>query len=192
MKKCWEKFFLVFAVFVVLTFIVGCSTPPTKEIDGAEKAVAEAKLKEADQYSNDIFVKAESSLKRAKDLVAVKNYKDAKAAAEEATAFAQQAVQAVPANKTKMKAEAEKLVLDVQSSMNALKSSAAMAIRKRAKIDQQEIQEAIGKLEIELVTAKEHLQAEKIRLAFDQLTQIQEQIESHNEALQAVLQPKKQ
>ena len=187
MKKNRIKWLLIGVIMVLLAFIAGCAQPPTKEIDDATKAIADAKLKEADQYSQDIFAKAEGALKKAKDLVVAKNYKEAKTAAEEAINLAKQAVQAVEANKAKMKEEAEKIVLDVQSSMNELKSSVSQAIRKKAQINQQEIQGAIGKLEVELVSAKENLQAGKIRPAFDQLTSLQTEIESHKETVKTAL-----
>ncbi len=190
MKKSRIKWFLIVAIIVSLAFIIGCAKPPAKEIESAEKAVADAKLKEADQYSQDIFAKAEGALKKAKDLVTAKNYKEAKTAADEALSHAQQAVQAIEANKTKMKADAEQRLLDVQNSMNEVKSSVAQAIRKKAQINQQEIQGAIGKWEIELVSIKEHLQAGKIRLAFDQLTAMQEQVKSQKETVQGALEPK--
>lgn len=190
MKKNWIKWSWVVAIIVSLAFTVGCAKPPTQEIEGAEKALADAKLKEADQYSQDIFAKAEGAFKKAKDMVVAKNYKEAKAAADEALSLAKQAAQAVEANKAKMKDEVDKLVLDVQSSMNELKSTVSQALRKKAKIDQQEIQEAIGKLEIELVAAKEHLQAGKIRPAFDQLKSINDQLKTLKEAVQVALEPK--
>ena len=190
MKRSRIKWFLIVATIVSLAFIVGCAKPPAKEIESAGKAIADAKLKEADLYSQDLFAKAEGALKKAMDLVAAKNYKDAKTAADEALSLAQQSVQAVEANKTKMKADSEQLVLDVQSSINELKTLAAQAVRKKAPINQQEIQNAIGKWEIELVSIKEHLHAGKIRLAFDQLTAIQEQARSQKETLQGALEVK--
>jgi len=189
-KRSRIKWFLIVATIVSLAFIVGCAKPPAKEIESAGKAIADAKLKEADLYSQDLFAKAEGALKKAMDLVAAKNYKDAKTAADEALSLAQQSVQAVEANKTKMKADSEQLVLDVQSSINELKTLAAQAVRKKAPINQQEIQNAIGKWEIELVSIKEHLHAGKIRLAFDQLTAIQEQARSQKETLQGALEVK--
>lgn len=190
MNKGKVKWFLIIAIIISLAFIVGCAKPPTTEIETAEKAVADAKLKEADQYVQDIFLKAEGALKKAKDLVTAKNYKDAKIAADEALKHVQLAVQAVEANKAKMKVEAEQLLLDVQNSLGELKTSVAQALRKKSKINQQEIQSAIGKWEIEMVSIKEHLQAGKIRLAFDQLLSLHEQVKSQKETVNTALEPK--
>lgn len=190
MKRCKVKLFLITAIIISLAFIIGCAKPPTNEIESAEKAIADAKLKEADQYVQDVFSKAESSLKKAKDLVATKNYKDAKTAADEALIHAQQAVKSVESNKSKMKADAEQLVIDIQSAMSEVKNSVAQAIKKKAKINQMEIQSAIGKWEIDLVSIKENLQIGKVRIAFDQLTSLQEQVKSHKETINAALEPK--
>lgn len=74
--------------------------------------------------------------------------------------------------------------------MNELKSSVAQAIIKKSQINQQEIQGAIGKWEIDMVSIKEHLQSGKIRLAFDQLLSLQEQVKSQKETINAALEPK--
>lgn len=190
MKKSTVKWFLIVAIIVSMSFIIGCAKPPTSEIESAEKAIADAKVKEADQYVQDVFSKAEGALKKAKDMVAAKNYKDAKTEADQALIHAQKAVQAVEANKAKMKADAEQLVIDIQNSMNEVKISVTQAIRKKAQINQLEIQSAIGKWEIELVSIKENLQIGKVRLAFDQLTSLQEQVKSHKETINTALELK--
>ncbi|MBM4128903.1 MAG: DUF4398 domain-containing protein, partial [Nitrospira sp.] len=84
--------FLAGALTVFIMFIGGCAKPPTQEIENAEKAVAEAKQKEADLYAKDIFSKAEDALKKAKEYVAVKKYTEAKKEAANAVGFSQQAI----------------------------------------------------------------------------------------------------
>lgn len=190
MKKSKIKWFLIVSIIVAMSFIIGCAKPPTAEIETAEKAIADAKLKESDLYAQDLFSKAEGALRRAKDMVGAKNYKDAKTTAEEASVYAQQAVKAVEANKAKMKADAEQLVIDIQNSMNEVKTSVTQAIRKKAQINQMEIQGAIGKWEIELVSIKENLQIGKVRSAFDQLKSLQEQVKLQKETISAALEPK--
>ena len=53
-------------IILILVLLIGREKPPTLEVENAEKAVAEAKQKEADIYVPDIFSKAEESLKRPK------------------------------------------------------------------------------------------------------------------------------
>lgn len=181
---------LVLMACFSLALLGGCAKPPTEEMAAAEKAVADAKQKEADLYVQDVFAKAEGVLKNAKELVANKKYKEAKAAAEETAKLAQQAVALVETNKAKMKAEAEQMFKDVQAAMDEMKSSVSKAIKKKAQINREEIQGMIGKWEVDMVNIKEQHQAGKIRHAYDQLKSMMEQIKSQGESVAAALEAK--
>ncbi len=188
-RRRYNKF-LALIIIVSLALMIGCAQPPAKEIESAVKAVAEAKQKEADLYVQDLFSKAQTALKKAQDMVGAKNYTDAKNSAVEALGHAQKAIEMVEANKVKMKADAEQIILDVQSSLNDVKNSAVMAVKKKAQINKEEVQGAIGKCEMDLVSAKEQLQAGKIRQAYDQLLAVQEQIKVQKDHITAALEPK--
>jgi hypothetical protein len=164
--------------------------PPTEEIASADKAVAEAKQKEADLYAQDVFTKAEESLKKAHSLVAEKKYKEAKASAEESVKIAEEAISMVEPNKGKMKTEAEQLLLDIQGAMDELKSLTVKAVKKKAPINREEIQGMIGKWEIDMVNIKDQMQAGKIRQAHDQLVSIKDQITSQKEGVTATMEAK--
>lgn len=181
----------ILVLMVVLSFALlsGCAKPPTEEITKAETAVAEAKQKEADLYVQDVFAKAEESLKKAKDLVTAKKYKEAKEIAEETARIAKQSVSMVEANKAKMKEEAEQMVKDIQGAMAELKTSVAMAIKKKAQINREEIQGMIGKWEIDMVNIKDQIQTGNIRQAYDSLSSIKEQVKSQAEGIAAALEP---
>ncbi len=181
--------FLVLIVALFFAFLNGCAKPPIKEVENAEKAIAEAKQKEADLYVQDIFMRAEDSLKKAKDLIADKKYGEARKAAEDAVNFAQQAIPMVEPNKEKMKAEAEKMLQDVQGSIDEVKTLTSTAIKKKAPIDRKEIQGMIGKWEVDMVNIKDQLQTGKIRQTYDQLKSMQEQIKSQKENLTVALEP---
>lgn len=181
----------ILVLMVVLSFALlsGCAKPPTEEITKAETAVAEAKQKAADLYVQDVFAKAEESLKKAKDLVAAKKYKEAKEVAEETARIAQQSVSMVEAHKAKMKQEAEQMVKDIQGAMAELKTSVAMAIKKKARINREEIQGMIGKWEIDMVNINDQIQTGNIRQAYDSLSSIKEQVKSQAEGIAAALEP---
>jgi len=188
------KFLTVFLVSILVfsvTIITGCAKPPTKEVESAEKAIAEAKLKEADLYVQDVFMKAEDSLKQARDLVAVKKYEEAKKAAEDALSYAQQAIPMVDLNKAKMKTEAEQMVQDVQGAMDEMKSIVAKAPKKKSPINREEIQDMIGKWEVDMVSIKEQLGAQKIRQAYDQLKSMGEEIKARKESIVAAMEQQK-
>ena len=190
LKRYFLCKFLVLTLSLTIAFLYGCAKPPTKEVENAKKAIAEAKQKEVDLYVQDIYIKAEDSLKKAEDLIAVKKYKDAKKAAEEAASFALQAIPMVETNKTKMKTEVEQMIIEVQGALDELKSLVAKAIKKKAQINREEIQSSIGKWEIDMVNIKDQLQGGRVRLANDQLISMKEQIESQRENLKALLEPK--
>jgi F0F1-type ATP synthase membrane subunit b/b' len=184
-KKIFYFGMLVCILILSILILSGCAKPPTQEVAQAEKAIAEAKQKEADLYVQDIFTKAEDSLKKAKDLINQKKYKDAKKAAEEATQFAQQAIPLIEQNKAKMKAEVEQMVQDVPKAMDELKMLIVKSIKKKAPEEQKEIQGMIGKLEIDMVNVKDMLQGQKIRQAYDGLKAIKEQVGAQKEKMAA-------
>jgi hypothetical protein len=168
---------------IALSLIFACAKPPTQEIADAEKAVADAKGKEADLYAGDIFAKAQDSMKRAAELVATKKYAEAKTAALEAAKMAQQAVSMVDQNKQKMKDELTAMMPDVQKALDEMKSLAAAAIKKKAGVSKEEIQSAIGKIELDMTSMKEQLETGKIRQAYDLAKSISEQVNAQKQNL---------
>ncbi|MEW6571851.1 MAG: hypothetical protein AB1390_11905 [Nitrospirota bacterium] len=182
----------IFLIVIFLAFYLfaGCAKPPTQEIKIAEKNLADAKQKEADLYSPDLYVQAESKLEEANHLVAAKKYKEAKAATQEASVLAQQAISMVEPNKQKMKEETETMIQDAQVLMDEVKSLATQAIKKKAVTDKEEILGLIGKFDVDMVSAKEQLEAQKIRQANDQIITLTEELKSQKEKLTAMLEQK--
>lgn len=161
----------VLCVLVAFSFalVMGCAQPPTEEMAKADKAVADAKAKEANLYAKDAFKKAEDSLKKAKDQVAAKQYKEAKQAAIDTVALAQQALAGVAAGQAKMKEEAAKMAADVDKALDELKTDVAAAIKKRVPVPKEEVQAAIGKWGVDLAAVKDKLQGGKISEASGEL-----------------------
>jgi len=182
----------LFIFLLSLTLLIGCAKPPTQEIENAEKAIAQAKQKEADLYVQDEFRRAEEALNKAKDLVAAKKYKEARTSAEDAANIALSALSLVETNKANMKQEAEKMVQDVQQLMDEIKTIAASAIKKKKPINKEEVQGAIGKYELEMISIKDQLQEQKIRGAYDQLISLKEQIKGQRETLTSALEQKQE
>ncbi len=182
MKKAFWKFGMVLFVLTV-SLIFACSKPPTEEMAKAEKAVADAKAKEADLYVPDIFAKAQDEMKKANDFVAAKKYKEAKTAALEVVKLAQESVTLIEQNKQKMKEELEKMLPDVQKALDETKSAATAAIKKKAVSSKEELQSTIGKLELDMTSVKEQLQAGKIRQASDLARTLSEEIKAQRQNL---------
>lgn len=172
--------FFVAAVFSLM-LLVGCSKPPTEEMAKADKAIEEAKAKEANLYAEDAFKKAEESLKKAKDQVAAKQYKEAVQTLAETMTLVQQAMSSIDAGKAKMKEEAEKYVGEAQKGLDELKTDVAAAIKKKLAVPKEEIQAAIGKWEVDLAGIKDKLQSGKIREAFDELKAMVEAVKVKKE-----------
>jgi hypothetical protein len=183
MLKRYRSYGLL-AAMIALSFIVfaGCSKPPTEEITKAEKAVEDARQKEAPVYVSGLFAKAEESLKKTKDLVTGKKYKEAKQAAIETEGLAQQAIAAIEPAKVKIKAEAEQAVQDIQKSIDELKAVVEGAAKKKAlTAKREEVQAMITKWEADLAAAKEKLQSPKIKEGVDGLKAVKDDIGAKKE-----------
>lgn len=190
MKHAVWKVWLIVCMFA-FSLIFACAKPPTQEMADAEKAIADAKAKEVDLYVQDIFTKAQDEMKKATELVTAKKYEEAKTAALEATKMAQQATALVEQNKQKMKMELEAKLPTTQKELDELKSLAATAIKKKAVASKDELQSAIGKLELDMTTLKEQLMAGKIRQASDLAKLVSEQANAQKQSLtEAMGQPK--
>lgn len=166
-----------------LSVIFACAKPPTQEIADAEKAIADAKNKEADLYVEDVFAKAQDQMKKAAEMVAAKKYSEAKTAAIEAAKMAGQAASLSDQNKQNMKAELEAMLPVVQKALEEVKGLATTAIRKKAVASKDELQSAIGKLELDMTAVREQLGEGKIRQAYDLLKSLSEQADSQKQIL---------
>jgi hypothetical protein len=91
-----------------------------------------------------------------------------------------------------MKEEAEKMVQEIQQSLDELKSLAAAAIKKKAAINKEGVQSVIGKYELDIVSVKDLLQELKISGAYDQLIALKEQVKGQKDGLTAVLEKKQE
>jgi hypothetical protein len=182
MKQGARKTGLIACMFL-LSFIFACAKPPTQEIADAVKAIADAKAKEADLYVQDVFAKAQDEMKKANEMVTAKKYTEAKTAAMDAAKMAQQAASLVEQNKQKMKGELEAMLPDLQKSLDEVKSLAATAIKKKAVASKDELQSAIGKLELDMTNVKEQIQSGQIRQASDLAKSLIEQAKSQKQSL---------
>jgi len=179
MVRSRDYLYTFLTAILVLSFVVftGCSKPPTEEMAKAEKAVEDAKQKEAPAYAPDLFAKADESLKKAKDMVTAKKYKEAKQAFVETEGLAQQAISGVEPAKAKMKADAEQAIQDIQKAIDEVKAFVEGAQKKKALAAQrEEFQGMITKWEGDLAAVKEKFQGPKIKEATDELKALKDQV----------------
>jgi len=182
MKQTIWKMGLVICM-CALSLILACAKPPTQEMADAAKAIEDAKAKEADLYVQDVFTAAQDEMKKAGEMVTEKKYDEAKTAALEAAKMAQESVTLIEQNKQKMKEELEAMLPDVQKAIDEVKTLAATAIKKKAVASKDELQSAIGKLELDMAAVKEQLQAGKIREASDLAKSLTEQANAQKQTL---------
>ena len=185
----------LFALFILLCCVslvlfAGCAKPPTQEVESAEKAIADAKKAEVNLYVQDIFAKAENSLKQAKELITQKKYKEAKAAAEEAAKSALEGLTQVAPNKLKMKEEAAQKISAAETLIKEVKDLASKAIKKKVGPNQEELKTSIGNTELEMVNINESMKTEKVREASDKIAVLLGQLKSQKETLTAALEQK--
>ena len=191
MKQGAGKTGLIVCMFL-LSFIFACAKPPTQEIADAVKAIADAKAKEADLYVQDVFANAQEEMKKAGEMVTAKKFTEAKTAALETVKLAQQAASLVDQNKQKMKEGLEAMLPDLQKSLDEVKSLAATAIKKNAVASKDELQSAIGKLELDMTSVKEQIQSGQIRQASDLAKSLTEQANSQKQSLTDAMGQKKE
>jgi len=177
-------------LIIYLPLLSGCAKPPTEEMEHAAKAIAEAKQKEADLYVQDIFKKAEDSLQRAHELIAEKEYEEAKTAALEATRLAKNSLSMVEFNKEKMREETEQMLENVRISIDEVKILAAKVLKKKAPVNRDDIQGFIDRWESEIISLKDNLDEQGILHGFNKLVVIQKQIKHQKETLTILLNQK--
>ncbi len=180
---------LATGILCVLFFMAGCARPPTDELAKAEKALENARAKEADIYLEEGYRKADAALKKAKDLIAQKDYKGAKAAAQEASSNAQLLSSRVDAAKSRMKTDADQMLQEMKEQTNELKIIFAEAVKKKLLINRDEARDLIGKNEIDLINVKVRLETGKIRQGYDDLKIMTSQTKAQKEKLAAALAP---
>ncbi len=176
-------------VMAIFLFVASCTKPPAQEIIGAEQALENARAKEADIYLEDSYRKAEADLKKAKDLMAQKEYRGAKAAAEGALTQAQLLASQVDAAKNKMKTDADQVLQQLKEQTNELKMMVAEAIKRKIPVNREEAESLIGKNEIDLINVKVRLETGKVRQGYDDLKIIKSQTAAEKEKLLASLSP---
>jgi len=181
-SKLFFKVFSLIVCFGLILFILSCAKPPKEELDSAEKAVSDARAKEAHIYAQETFKKAEEALNKAKSLVSEKKYKEAKELAIEAQKLAKQSETEIEAGKAKMKEETEKLFTDIKASLEETKKILPLVIRKKV-ISKEQAQNLLGKWEIDLSAAKESLGAGKIKEANDKAKSLLEEVRAKSEEI---------
>lgn len=182
-RKIWWFIPPFLVAVIVILFLATREEPPTREVMDAEQAVEEAKKKEADLYAQDILSRAEESLKKSKDLLRDKKYKEAKLAAHEAANFAREAMAQVEPNKARMKTEIELTISEISKKIEELKRLVSKSPPQMAPRERKDLGELIQKWEKSISSIDSLIKEEKIRQAHDQLMALKKEVESKAEGL---------
>ena len=177
---------LILGVFLLGT-MTGCTKPPTQAMVKAEKALDDARKKEADIYAPETYILAQESFEKAKKLIGMKDYQEAKKAAEKTVNLAGESVALVDPGKRKMKEETNSILRQIEVEMKIFKILAAKAVRKKVYSTREALESAIGKSEIDIENVKEKLEREKIKDVKDAASLILAQVKQRNLDVHAAL-----
>ena len=111
-----RRAFISLAV-VAASVCTACTDPPEKEMQQAQGAIDAARAAGADQFARDEFVAAEDALKRARDAVDQRDYRQALNNALDARERAQTAAKETVNKKATARADAEKAIADASAAL---------------------------------------------------------------------------
>jgi hypothetical protein len=111
-----RRVFISLAV-VAASVCTACTDPPEKEMQQAQGAIDAARAAGADQFARDEFVAAEDALKRARDAVDQRDYRQALNNALDARERAQTAAKETVNKKATARADAEKAIADASAAL---------------------------------------------------------------------------
>ncbi len=116
---------LSLGLILVLALVIGCAKMPQETVDSTKAVLAAAKDAGADRYLPAEFNAAQDSLNAAmaeienqnSKFALTRNYNKAKALLASATTLANAAIEKLAAKKDEVKAEAEKMTVEVQNAL---------------------------------------------------------------------------
>jgi hypothetical protein len=108
---------LVSLALAAATASAACADPPDKEMQQAQGAIDVARAAGADQYARDEFVAAEDALKRAREAVDQRDYRQALNNALDARERAQTAAKETVNKKATARVDAEKAIADATAAL---------------------------------------------------------------------------
>jgi LPS O-antigen subunit length determinant protein (WzzB/FepE family) len=139
---------------------VACASPPEAEKKAANAAVSAATAAGADKYAPSEFSAMTAAVQKAESEMSRKAYKEAKASYETVKDLAEKAAQAAVAGKAAARAEAEKLIADLEGRWKVLQGQVEAAAKK-LKADQKAVWDTDAK------GVAEALEAAKAAVATD-------------------------
>jgi hypothetical protein len=195
-----KKTMLFGLMMVALVAFLGCAKAPQEAIDAAKAAVDAAKAVEADRYAADLYNAAKDTLDAALSEVETQNgkfaltrsYGTAQKLLDGALAAANSATEAAAANKTKVQAEAQQLLLDAQAGLTASKELLKKAPRgKETRAALESMQADLSAIETTLAEANTAMSSGDFMTARDKAQSCLTNANSIAEEIKTAMQKKK-
>jgi hypothetical protein len=117
------------ALAAVSVLTAACASPPETEKKAADAAVSAANAAGAEKFAPSEFAAMTAALRKAEAEMSSKSYKEAKASYETTKDLADKAARAAEAGKAAARAEAEKLLADLEARWRDLQAKAEAATR---------------------------------------------------------------
>lgn len=111
------------ALLASFAVILACAGEPQKELSAAKDALVKAREAEADKYATDLFTEAQNTISEAEDLIAQRNYGEAKNLLKKAKTIAESAASQAPINKEGVKVDAEDAITKSKEAMQQLRDT---------------------------------------------------------------------
>jgi len=193
-------FIAVFGLVLMLALVTGCAKAPQQELDAAKAAFETARQAEADVYLADEFKAAQDSLNAAlteietqnSKFALTRNYNKAKNLLLAATNLANDLNAKVAAKKEEVKAQAEQLVVDLQTALTEAKALLKKAPKgKEGKEVLEAIQSEINAVETSMTDATNLLNTGKFMEAKDKLTAALQKVNQIKDELNQAIAKKK-
>ncbi len=188
MKK---QILIIQLIILALSLVIlGCAGEPQKELTAAKDALEKARDAEADRYASDLFTEAENSIIEAENLIAQKNYGEAKNLLKKAMAMADSAASQAPINKEEEKTYAEDAISKSKEAMQNLKETQKIARDWKIPKKKTNLSKEFTTWEDQLKKAQEEYDNGNFDVAKEMASEVYNQVTAKNEELSELIMAK--
>lgn len=168
----------VHAWLLALIFVAACGTPPNKEMDQAQGAIAAARAAGADRYATDTFNAATNALKLSHEAAAQGDYRLALNHALDSSERAQNAAREAAETHARIRGEVERSMAEIAAAMALANTRIAAA--ETARVPRRTLTEArrtLAQVNDDVQKAGTAMQANDYMAAQPALTGVKERID---------------
>jgi hypothetical protein len=188
MKK--EILIIQLVILAFFLVILDCAGEPQKELSAAKDALKKAREAEADRYAIDLFAEAENSITEAENLIAQKNYGEARNLLKKAKAMADSAASLAPINKENVRVDAEDAISGCQTAIEQLKETQKIARDWKIPKNKTDLSKLMPNWEDQLKKAQEDYDSGNFDLAKEMASEVYQQVTAKNDELSELIMAK--